>query len=355
MKILVMNVAAQNGGAMTVLQEFYRQAACCGRPDIQWYFILSGPYVQETENIRVLLYPWVKKSWLHRLFFDWVTAPGLVRSLGVDRIFSQQNLLVRGKCRDQILYLHQSIPFTEYRFPFRENPVFWVYQNILGRSMYRSVRKASKTIVQTQWMKEACVQKAHARPDSVAVVAPRVELPAEPEAFACGARVFFYPAAPSFYKNHRAVLEACLGLNARGCRDYRVVFTFTGEENEYARSLRKAAEEQKLPVTFAGTLTREQVFSYYSRAVLLFPSYVETFGLPLLECRRSRGMALASGCPFSHEVLDGYPNAAFFDPMDSRDLEEKMFSYLQGDMPYHWAVQADAQPQASVLDEVIGF
>lgn len=53
------------------------------------------------------------------------------------------------------------------------------------------------------------------------------------------------------------------------------------------------------------TLTFKQVCKYYGRYVLIFPSYIETLGLPPLERKLQKTSILASDCPFSHEALDG--------------------------------------------------
>ena len=62
----------------------------------------------------------------------------------------------------------------------------------------------------------------------------------------------------------------------------------------------------------------------YAEATLLFPSYLETFGLPLLEARRSNGLILCSDLPFSHEILDGYGNAYYFGVNDAKLLAKYM-------------------------------
>ena len=60
----------------------------------------------------------------------------------------------------------------------------------------------------------------------------------------------------------------------------------------------------------------------YAHSVLLFPSYVESFGLPLLEARLTGTYVIASNCPFSREILDGYEKALFFDEMDYKMMAE---------------------------------
>ena len=70
----------------------------------------------------------------------------------------------------------------------------------------------------------------------------------------------------------------------------------------------------------------------YNRSTLIFPSYIETVGLPLLEARELGSIILASDCPFSREVLDGYENAYYFDPFNPQELADYMKRVISGDI-----------------------
>ena len=65
MRIMVFDVPAESGGALTILKQYYDRAI--NDKDNQWLFVISTPYLNETENVKVLRYPWIKKSWFHRL------------------------------------------------------------------------------------------------------------------------------------------------------------------------------------------------------------------------------------------------------------------------------------------------
>jgi glycosyltransferase involved in cell wall biosynthesis len=123
-------------------------------------------------------------------------------------------------------------------------------------------------------------------------------------------------------------------LKNKGINSFKVIFTLDGSENEHISKLYWKVKSNQLPIEFVGTLNREQVFEMYTKAILLFPSYVETYGLPLLESRMHQGIIVASDCSFSHEILDGYPNAYFFNPFDSESLSILMEKIIKGKIPY---------------------
>ena len=73
-------------------------------------------------------------------------------------------------------------------------------------------------------------------------------------------------------------------------------------------------------VKFNGPISREDVFLNYTNSILIFPSYVESFGLPLLEAKMTGTIIIASDTPYSREILNGYNKAYFFNEMDYKEL-----------------------------------
>jgi glycosyltransferase involved in cell wall biosynthesis len=49
---------------------------------------------------------------------------------------------------------------------------------------------------------------------------------------------------------------------------------------------------------------------------LLFPSRLETWGLPISEARQLEKILIVSDLPYAHETVGGYKNAVFIDPLD---------------------------------------
>ena len=120
MKILVYDVAAENGGAVTVLQSFYEEF--CKDTENEYLFVLSVCELAEQPHIQVLNFPWVKKSPLHRLFFDHFTAPGLVKKYNIDEVLSLQNIELPHAGVPQTVYEHNALPFSEHQFRLPADP-----------------------------------------------------------------------------------------------------------------------------------------------------------------------------------------------------------------------------------------
>ena len=82
MRILVYDVAASSGGALTVLNSFYEEF--CKDTKNEYIFVLSVCKLKEQTHIKVLNFPWIKKSPLHRMYFDQVLAHKLVKKYHPD-------------------------------------------------------------------------------------------------------------------------------------------------------------------------------------------------------------------------------------------------------------------------------
>lgn len=337
MNILIFDVPAESGGALSILTEFYNEVKNHEDKTISWTFVLSKPEFQETDNIKIFRFPWIKKSWLHRIYFDQVIAPILVKKLCANKIFSMQNVIIPRTNVEQVVYVHQPLPFVDYKFKFIENQLFWINQNIIGKKIYKAIRNAPKIIVQMDWFKQACIEKTGVAAEKIEVVAPQINVNVKKffSADSNAMSTFFYPSSAISYKNHRVVVDACKILKSQNITDYKVLLTLDGHENNNISELKKTVEENDLPIAFIGHCSRDKVFNYYAESVLVFPSYIETFGLPMLEAKLHGGIVFASNNSFSHEILDDYSNAYFFDSFNGSELAALMLKSIDGEIAYH--------------------
>jgi glycosyltransferase involved in cell wall biosynthesis len=321
MRIMVFDVPAESGGALTILNQYH--AAALNDKENEWIFVVSTPELKETDNVKVLNYPWIKKSWFHRLYFDKLISYKLVEQYKVDEVLSLQNVVVPKVKAKQILYLHQPLPFVEKSYGLTEDPKFWVYQNIISKMIFKSIKKADKVIVQTKWIRDAAIKKANVKKEKFILKQPELNVSVKKlyTSDENNGKLFFYPASGLVYKNHEVIVKACKLLKDKGISDYKVIFTLKGDENKHIRKLREIVTGENLPVEFIGSIDIETVYEYYSKSILIFPSYIETFGLPMLEAKMHQAPIIASDCAFSHEILDGYDKVEFFDPFDPFDLE----------------------------------
>lgn len=325
--VMIYDVHASESGALAILDDLYRQIRAYSDKSVKWVFIVSTPHYEETENIIVCRFPWVKKNWGYRYYFDTVTTRSLLRQYKPDKVFSLQNKGIPFYHKEQLVYLHLPFVLSDHIFNIRKDgKKLWLYQNVVSKSVFRSLRKVDYTIVQTHWMKDAFVRKAKVNEDKVIILEPDISTNniGVYHDSRQNRRTFFYPATAFSYKNHITLLKALKYAQAKGLKDYSLILTIRSDESDLTRRLAAYANDNDLNVLFGGQMPREKVFEMYTKSILLFPSYVESFGLPLLEARLSGTYIVASDCPFSREILNGYDKAFYFSEMDY----EKMGDFI---------------------------
>ncbi len=332
MKIMVFAVPAGSGGALTILKQYHQKALQDNKNE--WFFVVSTPDIAETSTVKILKYPWVKKSWFHRLFFDLFVAKHIAKKYGADEVLSLQNVVVWGLDVKQTLYLHLPLPFIDKRYSIFKDFKFWVYQNLIGKMIYKSVERADKVIVQTEWIKEACLKKVRTDPKKFQVEHPEVHVEVKKyyERPSDHPVLFFYPANSLKYKNHELIVEAAQMLQQKGVNEFKVIFTLGGRENGHIKELFRKVKDNDLPIEFIGSISLEEVYEYYGKSILVFPSHIETFGLPLLEAKMHHAPVLASDRAFSREILSNYEKVKYFDPHDHIQLFRLMEDMIANDL-----------------------
>ncbi len=321
MRIVVNDIAACKGGAMTVLKDFYF-CVCENDKQNEWIFLLGDKYFEETQNVKIIAMPQIKQNPLKKVMFDFFTGKRFINSLKPDVVFSMQNIITFGVKQKQILYLHQSIPFQKVkRFSFfkaKERKIAFI-QFVIGAMIKRSVKKANGVIVQTEWMRDAVCKKCRINGQKVINILPNVnDIMDKKDESLFDNRTFFYPTAKAIYKNNDCVFSACELLDRKNL-DYSVTLTLP---KEFSRD----------KINCIGRIPYDDVIRFYNQSTLVFPSYIETFGYPLAEARMLGALILASDCPFSREVLSGYENAYFFNPFNPEELGILMEKVIKGEI-----------------------
>ena len=137
MRIVVNDIAASEGGALSVLQDFYNEISKSSDSDnIEWFFLLADKsFLQETNNIKIFEYPNIKKSWIKRIMFDFFYGRKIINSFKPDLYVSLQNTATLGIKAKQVVYLHQPLPYQdEKRFSIFKNgeKKLAIYQTVIG-------------------------------------------------------------------------------------------------------------------------------------------------------------------------------------------------------------------------------
>src|SRR5699024_7504831 len=146
------------------------------------------------------------------------------------------------------------LPFTEIRYKINESFKFWIYQNIISKFIYKSIKNADNVIVQTEWIMNAAIEKTGVKEDKFILEPPKLNIQVNKKYSTDNVKgvIFFYPAGAFKYKNHRVIVEACKILSEQNISNYKVIFTLIGIENQEIEKIYEEASKFNLPIQFKG-------------------------------------------------------------------------------------------------------
>lgn len=327
MRIVVNDLAASTGGALSILKSLYEYIKISDKEN-EWIFLLSDNYLEPVNNIKVKIIPEVKKNWICKLKFDYIYGCKVINQLEPDYLLSLQNTMTYGVRARQGIYIHQAIPFQsvkKFSFLKKEECIYAVYQYLIGNVIKRSVKDADDVFVQTEWMKKAVSEKSKVDIGKITVVPIEILLSEKYSNIYKHKRgIFFYPAGfEAVYKNHDCIYKACELLDTQGIGQYKVILTLPEIERKVSKK-----------ILFTGLLDKEAVTDKYQQSTVIFPSYIETVGLPLIEAMMEGCIILVADCEYSREVLKDYRKAYYFDPFSPKSLAELMKKVINGEMDF---------------------
>ncbi|ASM52812.1 hypothetical protein PNIG_a0502 [Pseudoalteromonas nigrifaciens] len=307
---IVNAVASKEGGALTVLQSFIKE---CNPNNSYIFFIgVSKENFPAASNIRYI--EKIGVTGLKRFIWDCLGVSRFIKSenISVYEIISLQNTGVKGvKGVKQSVYYHQAIPLTNIHWnPFKKGErqlAFYKYIYPFFVKFFDSPDVSY--IVQASWVKNALSSYFKFNQTKVFIEKPLFKLD---ELFVKKSTTdlskhlyLFYPASEYLYKNHHLLIEA---LNYIKKIEPTLLdaftFLFTLDEDSYTYQKAQFYEVAEY-CDFLGFIDRDEVFSIYQKegVHLIFPSVIETLGLPLLEASYFGCDILVSDLPYSRETL----------------------------------------------------
>lgn len=309
--IVVNNPAAREGGALTILKNFLEKISSlnCNR---KFYIFVSLKELKqyEKENIKIIILN--KQNFKERIIWDNYKFKNFLKKENIksDICISLQNTgLNLEKNIPQILYYHQPLSLVNLKWNFfnREERIYWQYEKIYPFFIKLHLKKVKKIIVQTNWVKESFSKKFNYKKGDIYIDLPKLNkidvekigiIPREKYRI-------FYPAASYAYKNHEVIVEALKGLKEHENK-IECIFTIDKGENLKVDHLIKNNKLENI-VKLIGKIPHRKVLEYYKNSdLLVFPSKLETLGLPLLEAQQFNLEILAIDYEYAREATKNY-------------------------------------------------
>ena len=144
---------------------------------------------------------------------------------------------------------------------------------------------------------------------------------------------FIYVSSGVIHKNHIRLIKAFIEVSKKTDKNIKLHLTLNKEE------LPKYVFPKNLKIEFHGTLSINDVNELYNSCeFVIYPSLVESFGLPLIEATNHGCKVIASDLPYVHEIIR--PSLTF-DPYLVDSISDSILK----------AVEIDNLPETKVLVE----
>ncbi|MFH0288643.1 glycosyltransferase [Vibrio owensii] len=332
--------ALRASGALTILKQFLDKAENTSN---KYIVFISDDVVLERSYKNVIIKRLAPKGWLRRIYWDFIGFDNRIKSLDVniDKVISLQNTTVNTRL-PQIIYLHQPIPFSNVKFSmtnisgFKLSLYKWFYSYFI----FLFSRSDTRFFVQTKWMKEAVCSGFNIEESRVYISKPDINLPILTR-FDSGLKknvtTYIYPATYLPYKNHIVLIKA-LSLTKKEIHSgEKVTLQVTLKEDEFQK-LHSLAKKYGVSsqIQNLGVLKYEDLLEKYMQSDgLLFPSFLETYGLPLVEAAALGKRILCSDLPYARDVLEGYEGVDYIPHNNPRAWAEKIRTE-KSEVTYIW-------------------
>ncbi len=328
--VVISAVNLIEGGTLTVLRESLASAIKVLPPDWEIIALVHDADLINLKRVRTVEIPDSKSRWWRRLRWEWFGFNKLSQEWKPELWLSLQDITPRVHARHQAVYCHNPAPF--FRIRLREvflEPKLLLF-NLFYASLYRlNIERNRYVIVQQEWLRKEFLRRFGPLP--VVVAHPSQDLlPTRGALKLVDHHVFLYPALPRVFKNLEVIGEAVRLLQTRGVQNFEVRLTIDGSENRYAGWLKRRYGQ--LPnLRFLGRQDRNQMDEHYKEAsALLFPSRLETWGLPITEAKVHELPILVADLPYAHETVGEYDLVSFFDPQSPELLANLMAAIISG-------------------------
>lgn len=332
--IVISAINLRQGGPLTILKDCLNYLSNSSLS--KTYRIIALVNKKELAlfpNIEYIEFPDSIKSWFRRLYYEYFYFRKLSNKLKPYLWLSLHDTTPNVKSEIRAVYMHNAsivnkIKYSDWKFNKKYIAFAFFY-----KYLYKiNIKKNKYCIVQQSWFKQTCIKMLGLNPDKIIVARPTLEIEPHPWSKKTGGvTTFFYPAFPRPFKNFEVICEAAKILENKGITEIEIILTIDGTTGEYGKWIYEKYKGLKT-VRFIGLIPLTQMNEYYDKTdCLLFPSRLESWGLPISEFLSSERPMIIANEPYAYETAEGGKKVAFFDTNNAGALATIMEKLIKGD------------------------
>lgn len=299
-------------------------------------FVHKKSLFQKYESyVELIELPKSRKNYIFRIYYEYIYFYFFSLSRDITYWISLHDMTPNVRTKKLYTYCHNPAPFME-------NPksVKKYSKNIYNMARYYkyiykiNIKKNNAVIVQQEWLRDRFCKMFGI--ENVIVATPNIvknNVGKDVPIRQTEGSSFIYASYPRAFKNFEVICEAAKILENAG-EKFEVLLTIEGNENSYSRELYKRYHDIE-SVKWIGIKTREQIFDLYEQIdCMIFPSKLETWGLPISEYKNTGKTLMVADLAYAHETVGKYEKACFFDADNPQQLAKLMGDFIKNRLVY---------------------
>ena len=272
------------------------------------------------KRVLELEFPSFEKNWIYRIYLFYFRLRNLSKKLNADIWLSYDSVTPWVIAKNQYAFFHHpaafyNAPIKTMKYDFK----FYLYSKIYFFFIRFLSKKNKAVIVKSEWIRNIFIKKYNIK----SVIVFNLEyVPStnKIERKKTKLKNFFYPSFPHIYKNFELLGECAKVLDQDHNWDGKIIFTLNVNENKYSKIFYEKYKKYN-SLLFMGHQSQEGIQKLYETAdALVFPSLMETWGMPLSEAKKFNLPIIVSDLSYAYSTIGNYHSVCFVDPYNANNL-----------------------------------
>ena len=319
-KLLIISaINFTDGGPLTVLHNILLNLIKYNNNKYEILVLVNSKKIVSDYGVNCIEFKHSKKSWFLRLYYEYIYFFFLSLKLKPHIWLSLHDVTPFVKARKQLVYCHNASPF--YKVNISDlffAPKFFLFCKLYIHLYKFNVNSNSFIIVQQEWLRNK-FSKFYNEDNIVVshpVLSSNVPTNISQKFINHEKLILFYPAFPRSFKNFEVVCEAISLLSEKDHDNIELRLTIDGNENRYSRYI-YSKYKTIASINFIGLKKKDQIIDEFNDAsIVVFPSKLETWGLPISEAKDLNKPLLISDLHYARETVGNYDMVSFLSPDD---------------------------------------
>ena len=338
-KLVISATNITEGGPLRILKDAVLSAKKALSNKWEIIVLVNNNNLLNEDNIKLIEFSKSKTPWISRIYQEFFLFNTFSKKNEIDIWLSLQDISPIVKAKRQVVYFHSPIIF--YRFKFIE--CFLETKNLirkyLNKHLYRfNIHSNYAVVVQQEWVRSEVIN--FSKHKNVIVAHPIINDFTKKDNFnkivvkKNEFKTFIYPTLPRVHKNIEIICKAVEILEKKSINNFEVKITIDGKENKYAKYIFKKYNHLKT-IKFIGLQNRSSINDLYASSdAMIFPSKIETWGLPISEAITFNLPIIISDLEYAYESIGSYQNVFYFNHNNDFLLAKIIESFLENKLNY---------------------